>query len=83
MVGVFGIFVSSSVVLKICALIEGIKKYNPSSKKKKETWQYGVVSKNWLYIKHEEFFLVNNLLRKYNKMNEEIKNPENAAEYTI
>ena len=83
MVGVFGIFASSSAVLKICALIEGIKSITHHQKKKKETWQYGVVSKNWLYIKYEEFFLVNNLLRKYNKMNEEIKNPENAAEYTI
>ena len=34
--GVFGIFASSSVVLKMCALIEGIKKYNLSSKKKRK-----------------------------------------------
>ena len=30
-----------------------------------------------------EFVTVNNMLREYNKMKEEIKNPENALEYTI
>ena len=35
------------------------------------------------YISHDEFFLVNNLLKEYNEMKEEIKNPETSAEYTI
>ena len=35
------------------------------------------------YINHEEFFSVNNVLREYNEMKEEIKNPQNAVEYTI
>ena len=35
------------------------------------------------YINHDELFLVNNVLRQYNEMKEEIKNPENAVEYTI
>ena len=35
------------------------------------------------YIKHGKFVLVNNVLREYNEMKEEIKNPENALQYTI
>ena len=35
------------------------------------------------YANHHEFVTVNNMLREYNKMKEEIKNPENALEYTI
>ena len=35
------------------------------------------------YINHEEFISVNNVLRKYNEMKKEIKNPENAVKYTI
>ena len=35
------------------------------------------------YINHDKFALVNNLLREYNKMQEEIKIPENAMQYTI
>ena len=34
------------------------------------------------YISHDEFFLVNNLLKEYNEMKEEIKYPETSAEYT-
>ena len=35
------------------------------------------------YVKHEEFVLVKNVLREYNEMKEEFKNPENAVDYTI
>ena len=35
------------------------------------------------YVSHDEFVSVNNLLREYNKMKEEIKNTQNAVEYTI
>ena len=35
------------------------------------------------YINYDEFGLVNNMLREYNEIKEEIKNPENAGEYTI
>ena len=34
------------------------------------------------YINHDEFVSVNNVLKKYNKMKEEIKNSENIVEYT-
>ena len=35
------------------------------------------------YISHGEFIGINNVLREYNKMKEEIKNPETSVEYTI
>ena len=35
------------------------------------------------YITHGKFVSLNNMLREYNKMKEEIKNPENAVGYTI
>ena len=35
------------------------------------------------YINHNEFFSVNNVLREDNKMKQEIKNSDNAVEYTI
>ena len=34
-------------------------------------------------INHDEFVPVSNVLREHNEMQEEIKNPENAVEYTI
>ena len=34
------------------------------------------------YINHDEFVSVNNVLREYNEMKEEIKNSKNAVEYT-
>ena len=35
------------------------------------------------YINQDKLVSVSNVLREYNEMNEEIKNPKNAAEYTI
>ena len=35
------------------------------------------------YISHDEFLLINNVFRKYNKMKEEIKNAETSVEYII
>ena len=35
------------------------------------------------YITDDEFFSVNNVLREYYEMKEEIKNPETSVEYTI
>ena len=35
------------------------------------------------YIYYDEFVSVNNVLGEYNKMKEEVRNPKNAAEYTI
>ena len=36
-----------------------------------------------LYISHEEFVSVNNVLREYNKIKKEIKNSETSVEYII
>ena len=33
------------------------------------------------YINRDKFFLVNNVLREYNKMEEEIKNTKNVVQY--
>ena len=33
------------------------------------------------HISHDEFVLVNKVLREYNEMKEEIKNPETSVEY--
>ena len=35
------------------------------------------------YISHDEFDSVNNVLRQYNEMKEEIKNSETSVEYII
>ena len=35
------------------------------------------------YTNHDEFVSVNNVLRDYNEMKEEIKISKNAVEYTI
>ena len=35
------------------------------------------------YISHDEFVSLNNVLREYYEMKEEIKNPKTSVEYTI
>ena len=35
------------------------------------------------YISHDEFVSINNVLREYYEMKEEIKNSETSVEYTI
>ena len=35
------------------------------------------------YISHDEFVSINNALREYNEMKEEIKNPETSVENII
>ena len=35
------------------------------------------------YISHDEFVSVNNMLREYNEIKEEVENPETCVEYTI
>ena len=36
-----------------------------------------------LYISHDEFVLVNNVVREYNEIKEEIRNPKTSVEYII
>ena len=89
---------SSAVRIKICAITIEIKKYKSIIKKKKKKHDKIVLlGKNKLntievlicktliesYISHDEFLLVNNVLREYYEMKEEIKNPEASVEYTI
>ena len=80
---------SSAIGLKICAITAGIKKYKSIIKKKKKKHDKIVLLAKSklnrievliakalidLNINHDEFVLINNVLKKYNKMKEEIKN---------
>ena len=78
---------SSAIGLKICAIAAGIKKYKSIIKKKKydETVllakselnsievliSKGLIDSN---ISHDEFVLMNNVLKEHDDMKEEIKN---------
>ena len=80
---------SSTIGLKICVITAGIKKYKSIIKKKKKKHDKIVllaksklnsievlISKALInsVISHDEFVLINNALKEYNKMKEEIKN---------
>ena len=73
----------------MCAITAGIKKYKAIIKKKKKKHdkivllgKYKLNSIEVLIsealidsvISHDEFFLINNVLKEYNEMKEEIKN---------
>ena len=38
---------------------------------------------SYSFVSHDEFVSVNNVLREYNEIRKDIKNPENNVEYTI
>ena len=80
---------SFAIGLKICAITAGIKKYNLIIKTKKKKHDQTVllaksklnnieiiISKTLLdsVISHHEFVFMNNVLKEYNKMKQEIKN---------
>ena len=80
---------SSAIGLKICAIAAGIKKYKSIIKKKKKKHDKIVLlAKSKLnsievliftalidsVISHDEPVLINNVLKEYNEMKEEIKN---------
>ena len=80
---------SSKIGLKICAIAARSKKYKLLIKKNEKKHDKIVllaksklnskeilISKNLIdsVIIHDEFILINNMLKKYNKMKEEIKN---------
>ena len=85
---------SSAVGLKIWLISARIKKYKSiiKKKKKKKNDKIVLLGKTKLdtieviiskvlidsYISHDEFFSVNNVLREYNEMKEDIKNPETS-----
>ena len=83
---------------KICAFTAGIKNCMSIIKKKKKKHDRIVllgkkelhtikvlISKVLidLYINQDNFVSVNNVLREYNEMKKEIKNPKTSVEYTI
>ena len=85
---------SSAVGINICAIIAGIKKYKSIIKKSKKKHDKIVLLGKLnivevlfsmalidSYINHDEFVSVNNVLREYNEMKNEIKNPETSVEY--
>ena len=90
---------SSAAIIKICVITAGIKKYKSFIKKSKKNKHDKIVllgkdkfniikvliSKALIdsYISHGEFVAVKKLLKEYNEMKKEIKNPENPVEYTI
>ena len=78
---------SSAVGIKIFTITAEIKKYKSSLKKKKKLYKIVLLEKDKLnsievliskalidsYISHDKFVLVNNVLREYYEMKEEIK----------
>ena len=87
---------SSAIGIKFCAITEGIKKYKWIIKKKQKRYDKTLllrkdklntieflISKALIdsYISHDKFSSMNNVLREYYKMKEEIKNPETSLEY--
>ena len=88
---------SSSIVIKICAITAGIKKYKSIIKKKIKPDRIVLLTKTKLQVinvliskalgnsnmNHEEFVSVNNVFRDYNKTKDEIKNPKNVVGYTV
>ena len=86
---------SSAVGIKICAIIARIRKYKLIIKKKKKKHDKivllgkdelntveNLISKA-LIDSYDKFVSVNKVLREYNEIEEEIKNPEISVEYTI
>ena len=88
---------SSAVVIKICAITGGSKTCKSIIKKKEKKhnkivllWKsklniIEVIVKALInsYISHDGFVSVSNVLREYNEIKEEKKNPENSVEYVI
>ena len=98
MVGVHVNIASSAIGIKICAITAGMKKYKSIIKKKRKKDDKIALPINIIlntikvlifkvamkpYINHDEFVSVNNVLREYNEMREEVKNSENTVEYSI
>ena len=75
-------YTSSAIELEICAITAGIEKGKSIIKKKKKKHDKIVLiatsaSNKALIgsnISHDEFVLINNVLKEYNDMKEEIKN---------
>ena len=83
---------SSAIAVRICAITAGIKNYKTIIKKKKKKHDKivllpksklnsieALISKALInsFISHDEFVLINNVLKEYDAMKEEIKNSNN------
>ena len=93
LVGILIRTTSSAIVIKICVIVGGVKKYKSINKKIKKTKHDEIVllakselnnmeiliSKDLIdsSISHDEFILVNNILKEFYDMKEEIKNSNN------
>ena len=80
---------SSTVGLKVYAITERIKKHTSIIKKKEKSIKNSIFSKNLLnnievlisealidlYISHDEFISINNVLKEYDEIKEKIENP--------
>ena len=80
---------SSAIGLRMCAITAGIKKYKSIIKKKKKHYKMVFLAKSTLNgielliskvltdsnISHYEFVLINNVVKEYEEMKEEIKDP--------
>ena len=73
---------SSAIELRICAIFAAIEKYKSIiTKKKKEHNKIVLLAKSkfnsiegfYSVISHDEFILINNVLKEYNQMKEELK----------
>ena len=76
--GIPAVIMSSAIVSKICAITAGIKKYKSIIKKKSIKSKLNrivLISKALIdsYTSYDEFVLVNNMLKEYDYMKEEIK----------
>ena len=83
---------SSAVGLKICVITVGIKKYNSLIEKKKKKYDK-IVLLNWtvliykalIYsnISHDELVLINDALKEFYDMKEEIKNSNDKQRFKL
>ena len=84
--------------IKICAITARIKNYKSIiTKKRKKHGKIVLLAKTNLntiavliskvlidlYINHDKFISICNVLKEYNEIKEEIKNPQNAVAYTM
>ena len=83
--------------IKICEITAGMKKRKSIIKKKKKHHKTSLLAKTKVdtidfliskalldsYINHDEFVSVSNVLKKFNEMKKEIKNPKNTVEHIL
>ena len=89
---------NSTIGLKICPITAAIQKYQSTIKKKKKKNDKIVLSAKSklisievliskalidLFASHDEFVLINNLLKEYNKMKKEMKNLKNQSSFRL